>query len=220
MQTQKALFMGRITAGATHEIKNVLAIIKESAGLIEDLISLGEKNGRIPVEKLTKTLTKITDQVNRGVELSTRLNEFAHTPDQDAAPVDLNTAVERVVSLSQRFARLKRVRLEAHRKDGEQSVFTDPLAFLMLMFSGIELLMNHVGENGLISVEPSPAQGDIAAISSLPAGTTMAMDDAKTLMETEGFQRVEELARNLNMPVRLEGPPLRLVIAEPIGSPV
>ncbi|MGB9617910.1 MAG: hypothetical protein ACP5M0_12555 [Desulfomonilaceae bacterium] len=218
MQAQKALFMGRITAGATHEIKNVLAIIKESAGLIEDLISLGEKNGRIPTEKLLKTLTKITDQVNRGVELSTRLNEFAHTPDQDAAPVELNTAVERVVSLSQRFARLKRVRLEAHRKDVEHSVFTDPLTFLMLMFSGIELLMNHVGENGLVSVEPFPAQGDIAAISALPAETTRPMDDANAVMETEGFQRVRELGRTLNMSIRLEGPPLRLVIAEPVGS--
>lgn len=218
MQAQKALFMGRITAGTTHEIKNVLAIIKESAGLIEDLISLGEKNGRIPTEKLLKTLTKITDQVNRGVELSTRLNEFAHTPDQDAAPVDLNTAVERVVSLSQRFARLKRVRLEAHRKNAEHSVFTDPLTFLMLMFSGIELLMNHVGENGLVSVEPFPAPGDIAAISALPAETTRPMDDANAVMETEGFQRVRELGRTLNMSIRLEGPPLRLVIAEPVGS--
>ncbi len=220
MQTQKALFMGRITAGATHEIKNVLAIIKESAGLIEDLMAIGQKNGRMPTEKLMKTLAKIADQVHRGVELSTRLNEFAHAADQDAASVELNTAVERVVSLSQRFARLKRVRLEAHQKDAERAVFTDPLGFLMLMFSGIELLMNHVGENGLISVKPSPAQGDIVGIFALPADITKPLLDANAVMETESFRYLRELAGNLNMVVRLEGAPLRLVIAEPSGKKI
>jgi len=39
-ESRKAAFMGRITASATHDMKNVLAIIKESAGLMEDLIAL------------------------------------------------------------------------------------------------------------------------------------------------------------------------------------
>ena len=32
------VFFGKITAGITHEMKNVLAIIKESSGLVEDSI--------------------------------------------------------------------------------------------------------------------------------------------------------------------------------------
>ncbi len=35
-------FMGKITAAITHEMKNVLAIIKESAGLMEDLLSVAK----------------------------------------------------------------------------------------------------------------------------------------------------------------------------------
>jgi hypothetical protein len=41
-ENRKAAFMGRITAGVTHEMKNVLAIIKESAGLMEDFLKISQ----------------------------------------------------------------------------------------------------------------------------------------------------------------------------------
>jgi len=217
METQKALFMGRITAGVTHEIKNVLAIIKESAGLIEDLTALWKKDPPPKTDKIIKTLTKITDQVNRGVELSTGLNEFAHTPDQSVAVIALNTAVERVVSLSQRFARLNRVQLEALRRDGERTISTDPLSFLMLMFKAIELLMNVVGENGLISVEPSLAERDLVMISAHPPEMVTTTPDVGFVMHSKDFQQMQDLSARLNMTVTLESCPLRITIGKRIG---
>ncbi len=38
-------FFGMINASISHEIKNVLAIISESAGLMEDLLLLAQKGG-------------------------------------------------------------------------------------------------------------------------------------------------------------------------------
>ena len=40
---REVAFLGRITAAFTHEMKNVLAIIKESAGLMEDLLALSQE---------------------------------------------------------------------------------------------------------------------------------------------------------------------------------
>lgn len=217
METQKALFMGRITAGVTHEIKNVLAIIKESAGLIEDLLSLWQKDSQIQTEKLSKTLTKIIDQVDRGVELSTKLNEFAHTPDQEVADVNLNSAVEKVVSLSQRFARLKRIRLEASKKNSQRSISTDPLCFLMLMFSGIELLMDIVGQNGVISVEPCLEGRDIVTISGLPLENESTIANVRAAMQSEDFRKMLDLAGGINMSVSLESTPLRIVVADKLS---
>ena len=39
-----ALFMGRMTAQATHEMQNILATIRESSGLMEDLLAMGGEN--------------------------------------------------------------------------------------------------------------------------------------------------------------------------------
>ena len=108
---REAAFLGRITAAFTHEMKNVLAIIKESAGLMEDLLALSQEATFPQRDRFVRCLTTIAAQTKRGVELSGRLNRFAHSPDQDIATVDLNDILEQVVFLSGRFARLKGVTL-------------------------------------------------------------------------------------------------------------
>ena len=37
-------FFGKVTASITHEIQNVLSIIKESSGLIDDVLSFSGKD--------------------------------------------------------------------------------------------------------------------------------------------------------------------------------
>jgi len=47
-QTEIAFF-GRITAGVTHELKNVLAIVNESSGLMQDLLALSKEAPAITI---------------------------------------------------------------------------------------------------------------------------------------------------------------------------
>ena len=85
MKAKEIAFMGKITAGITHEMNNVLATIKESGGLMEDIFALC-RDQQIPhQDKFTRSLTTIKEQVKRGVELSTRLNRFAHSMDDPGA---------------------------------------------------------------------------------------------------------------------------------------
>ena len=42
IERKEVVFFGKITAGITHEIKNVLAIIQESSGLMEDILAVTE----------------------------------------------------------------------------------------------------------------------------------------------------------------------------------
>jgi C4-dicarboxylate-specific signal transduction histidine kinase len=199
MKVEKAAFMGRITAGVTHEIKNVLAIIKESAGLMEDLICLGQDGSPFPRDKFLRTLTRISDQVTRGVDLSTTLNEFAHTSDQKTATIDLNQAVAQVVLLCQRFARLKEISLIAVPHIKAVSIVTDPLALQILLFNSLELLMDAFGKGAIISMGHSDTDGTrimiFADTQSLSPNAGLAQD------LTEAFQRsdLRELAAELNM---------------------
>ena len=105
-------FMGKITAGVTHEMKNVLAIIRESAGLMEDLLSVAKDDSFPAREKFLKILSGIDDQVTRGVGLANALNQFAHGPDQPLATVDMNGLIDQLVFLCQRFALSKRLHLK------------------------------------------------------------------------------------------------------------
>jgi nitrogen fixation/metabolism regulation signal transduction histidine kinase len=153
METQKAAFMGKITAGVTHEILNVLAIIKESAGLLEDLLSLPQEKPP-PRDKFLRTLNRIAAQVTRGVDLSTNLNAFAHTPDEAVTSVDLNQAVDRAASLGQRFARLKNLTLAGLVSERPVILRTDPLALQMLLFLCIDIVANLVEPGSALTLQP------------------------------------------------------------------
>jgi len=197
--------MGRITAGVTHEIKNVLAIIKESAGLMEDLIEISKDQAPPPREKFLRTLTRITEQVRRGVDLAANLNEFAHTSDDRVALVDLNLAVAQAALLSQRFARLKGMTVNAETCQNTVQISTDPLAFQMLLFHAVELIMGLVDVGSVITLKPTCNHGNRILISA----DARPNESRKTssLEESPLWAIVQSNAAELNMAVETGGPP-------------
>lgn len=98
-----ALLMGRLTASATHEMQNILATIRESSGLMEDLLALGSENFA-HAERFKKGLTVLAEQVERGMMLTEQLNFCAHAPEPSSAGADVNEAVRALVGLSRRSA--------------------------------------------------------------------------------------------------------------------
>ena len=105
MKDKEAAFIGKITAGVTHEINNVLASIKEISGLLEDILSLSPQDSFPHKEKFQSALPKIQNQVQRGVKLTTQLNKFSHLPDNKISNLNLNELTEHLIFLTQRFAR-------------------------------------------------------------------------------------------------------------------
>ena len=79
---RQVAFFGRITASITHEMKNVLAIIKETSGLMQDILAFSNEGVCPHEDKLKGTLHTISEQIERGVELTSRLNRVAHDPDE------------------------------------------------------------------------------------------------------------------------------------------
>jgi len=76
-QHPEAAFLATMTASATHEVRNVLAIIKESAGLIEDLMHVCAKRGTLDQEKVARAVHRIESHVQRGADLLTNLNRLS-----------------------------------------------------------------------------------------------------------------------------------------------
>lgn len=106
-------FFGTVTAGATHDINNVLSVIKENIGLMEDLFMMAEKQGiKIPYdEKITKSLSSVKEAVKKGAQVTADLNTFAHLPDYDKRPVRVSDSLGMIVRLNGRKASRLGVRL-------------------------------------------------------------------------------------------------------------
>ena len=75
-------FFGKMSASISHEMKNVMAIINENAGLLEDLTVMAEKGMPIDPERLKTQASRIMKQIRRGDDIIKGMNRFAHSVDE------------------------------------------------------------------------------------------------------------------------------------------
>jgi C4-dicarboxylate-specific signal transduction histidine kinase len=152
-EDREAAFIGKITAGATHELRNVLAIVKESAGLIADIVDSSSRHGSPNPEKLIRAVGRIEAQVKRGSELLTSLNRFAHSLDHAEDEIDLDEAAQQVSSLSQRAARKGRHLVEARPGDRGLSVVVNLLRLQMALHAAVECCLEQLPEGGALTLQ-------------------------------------------------------------------
>lgn len=100
-------FFGEMTASISHEIKNVLAIINENAGLLNDLVAMGGQGRPLSLERLQRLGDSIERQVKRGDGIVKNLNRFAHSADHAAEAVDVGAVIHFVVDLASRLIAMK-----------------------------------------------------------------------------------------------------------------
>jgi hypothetical protein len=150
VKANELAFFGKIAAGVTHELKNVLAIINESNGLMADLLAM-MKEARFPYrEKFERSVKKIEEQVRRGVEITTRFNRFSHSMDYPCTDVDLNSIVTLTVSLARRFAALQNVELKGTVSERPIMLFTNAFRFQMALTMAIEAFIKCMSGSGSI----------------------------------------------------------------------
>jgi signal transduction histidine kinase len=145
-QTPEKTFAAKITAGLSHEFMNVLAIIRERSGLMEDLLAL-DKHPFPYREKFVKSLASVRAQVNRGMEIGEDLNRFAHSMDQPRTRLEINEALRQFASLMQRFVRLRKAQLTVEPDDAPLEIETDVFRLQMIFAACVEycLLCSAIG---------------------------------------------------------------------------
>jgi C4-dicarboxylate-specific signal transduction histidine kinase len=154
-------FLGKITASMTHEIKNTLAIIQESSGLLSDLITLSQEGSFPHKDKFLRVLGNINDQVNRGVDITTRLNQFAHSMDEPLISVNVADLLGRVVLLMRRLAKRQGIELTAEAADRDLSLMSDPFRLQLVLASVIEELAGSLGSGAAIALQTASAPREV-----------------------------------------------------------
>ena len=152
MRDRETAFIGKITAGVSHEFMNVLATIRESSGLLEDLLAL-DGTSFPKREKFEKGLAIIRKQVHRGMEIGDRLNRFAHSMDKPEARIEINELLARLLFLVQRFFRLKKIQLNFHPAESPLEIYIDPFLLQMILCACLEYLLDRMESGSAISFQ-------------------------------------------------------------------
>jgi C4-dicarboxylate-specific signal transduction histidine kinase len=143
-------FFGKMTASISHEIKNALAIINESAGLLDDLTLLAEKGVPLDPAKLKSQAAKIMKQIQRADGIVKLMNRFAHSVDETAKSVDLHDMAEFAVALSARFAFMRGVTLETRRPEKPVMVYTNPFFLENVLWLCLDFAMDKAGKGATV----------------------------------------------------------------------
>ncbi len=102
-------FWGRMSASATHEIKNSLAIINENAGLLEDLALIAEKGLPLATERVKDISHRLAKQVQRADRILKKLNHLSHSVDLAREMIDLEKTTRFVLDLAGRIVEMQGV---------------------------------------------------------------------------------------------------------------
>jgi light-regulated signal transduction histidine kinase (bacteriophytochrome) len=157
-------FFGMISASISHEIKNVLAIISESAGLMEDLLLLAQKGGRLDMEKFQAVCAKVRRQTQRADGIIKNMNRFSHSVDQNLQRIDLNELIFLVRALIDRIAAMRGISLEEAGAGEAVWVTTNPFLLTRQIWSCIDFAMSVAAPEKKVKllVTDEPAHGCIA----------------------------------------------------------
>ena len=74
-------FFGKVNASISHELKNILAIISEAAGLLNDLTEMITKGEKVDLAMLMTCSRDIEEEIQRGFGTIKQMNTFSHSVD-------------------------------------------------------------------------------------------------------------------------------------------
>jgi signal transduction histidine kinase len=145
-------FFGKMAASISHEIKNVLAIINENAGLLEDICVMAERGKPIDPARLKRLSGSIKEQIRRADHIMTVMNRFAHSVDEAAVSIDVGEVAQLLVSLSARFVAMRGVVLQVGQPAGPAAITTFPFALLNLLWLCLDYAMAVAGPGKTIEL--------------------------------------------------------------------
>jgi signal transduction histidine kinase len=138
-------FFGKMSASISHDLKNVLAVINENAGLLEDLCLMAEKGKPPDPARLKRLAGDVKNQIRRGDRIITSMNMFAHSADSESVTIDLRELLGLLVELSLRYASMRGVRLEIDRPSDSVTITTSPFVLLNLLWFCLDYAMTATG---------------------------------------------------------------------------
>ena len=191
-------FFGQISASISHELKNVLGIINENAGLLEDLTLMAERGVPLDPVRLKAMAQGVKKQVGRADAIIGNMNRFAHSADQSIATVDLAQTIELAMAVTARFAVMRGVALDLQLPENPVALQTAPFFLINLIWQCLEFSMSASGDEKQVVLVAEEADGSVRIRFRRLAGLSAA------LLDTFPSDREKNLLEMLAVELKVE----------------
>lgn len=162
-------FFGKVNASISHELKNILAIISETTGFLNDLTDLAKQGKELKLSLLENCNESIAEDIQRGFDTIKQMNQFAHSVDTPIKEIDIFETLELTVKLSTFLSFSKKVQIKNSNVENK-SFLTCPFLMQSLMYQILIFVYESVGPdaNVLIQFDSPKSTGTALFISALP----------------------------------------------------
>jgi C4-dicarboxylate-specific signal transduction histidine kinase len=126
-------YFGKVAASISHELKNVLAILNEHAGLLQDFVAMAAHGRPLDVERIRQLSDGMLKQIGRGDTIVRNMNRFAHTADHERATADLVGLVELSAQMFGRTASARGATVQVQGPAQPMMVATHPFVLETLV---------------------------------------------------------------------------------------
>ncbi len=182
-------FFGKVNASISHELKNILAIISEAAGLLQDLTEMAAKGQKIELEMLKTCSQDIIEEIQRGFTTIKQMNTFSHSVDDPVKRVNLANLVDLMIALGKFLSFASKVRFDAVPEEGAV-VLTCPFRLQNLIYQALVFAFESAGPDAEIRVAIDPQPGGSAHITFSGCGSenarSFATDQTKKIAASIG----------------------------------
>lgn len=131
----------------SHEAKNVLAVINENAGLMDDYILMAQKGKTLDLERLGSLSATIGKNVSRFNALITDIRQAAEGLDNDIREICLVHHIRQVSELLSTRAAMRSIQFRVCALEEPILIRTRPLLLLHIIWTCLDYAM-HASESG------------------------------------------------------------------------
>ena len=144
-------FFGKVNASISHELKNILAIISEAAGLLQDLTEMMSRGQKIEMELLKTCSQDIVEEIQRGFTTIKQMNTFSHSVDAPLKSVNIIEVIDLMINLAGFLSFASKVQFDPPQ-DGASRVSTCPFRLQNLVYHTLVFAFKSVGGDGKIQI--------------------------------------------------------------------
>ncbi len=144
-------FFGRVNASISHELKNVMAIISETSGLLSDLSDMASSGSPISPDMLKDCTQSIVEEIQRGFLVIRQMNRFSHSIDNPVTPVDVKEVVDLAINLSKYLSFAGTVELVSH-DEAPAMVVTCPYLLQAIVYQTLFYTFKNAGGGANITI--------------------------------------------------------------------
>lgn len=147
-------FFGQVNASISHELKNIMAIISETAGLLNDITDMASNGRAIDSDLLQSSARSIMEEIHRGFKTIRQMNRFAHCVDKPVESVLLKDLLNMVIHIAGYLAYSGTTRLLTLATEKE-TVVTSPFILAAVVYQALTFSYRNSGPDAEIEIEIS-----------------------------------------------------------------